>query len=174
MQVWNVLHAARWKYRTQKIAKKSPSAHHRTICRAISSQIRHISTIGKKLLNSNPPTRPHNMVNFGRPTNGWDQFVNLGHPSRFQRVSRLGFVTAATSLNRSQPNFARCLAVSWAATLYIHFRGLLPLNEILPGAKFTLRPSLTFSYIGIVSARHSSNGVSQTLGPWAEGATYIR
>ena len=30
MQVWNVLHAARWKYRTQKIAKNSPSAHHRT------------------------------------------------------------------------------------------------------------------------------------------------
>jgi len=30
MQVWNVLHAARWKYRTQKLAKKSPSGHHRT------------------------------------------------------------------------------------------------------------------------------------------------
>jgi len=25
-----VLNAARWKYRTHKIAKKSPSAHHRT------------------------------------------------------------------------------------------------------------------------------------------------
>jgi len=25
-----MLHAARWKYRTQKIRKKSPSAHHRT------------------------------------------------------------------------------------------------------------------------------------------------
>jgi len=30
MHVWNVLHAARWKYRIQKIAKNSPSAHHRT------------------------------------------------------------------------------------------------------------------------------------------------
>jgi len=30
MQVWNVLYAARWKSRTQKIAKKSPSAHLRT------------------------------------------------------------------------------------------------------------------------------------------------
>ena len=30
MQVWNVLHAARWKYRTQNIAKNSPSGHHRT------------------------------------------------------------------------------------------------------------------------------------------------
>jgi len=31
MQVWNVLHAARWKYRMQKIAKNSPCAHHCTI-----------------------------------------------------------------------------------------------------------------------------------------------
>ena len=30
MQVWNVLHAARWKCRTQKMGKNSPSAHHRT------------------------------------------------------------------------------------------------------------------------------------------------
>jgi len=45
--------------------------------------------------------------------------------SKFQRISRVGFVTAATSLNGSQPNFARCLAVSWAVTLYIHLRRLL-------------------------------------------------
>jgi len=30
MQVWNVLCAARWKCRTQKIAKNWPSGHHRT------------------------------------------------------------------------------------------------------------------------------------------------
>jgi len=35
-------------------------------------------------------------------------------------------INAATSLTGGQPNFARCLAVSWTATLYIHFRGLLP------------------------------------------------
>jgi len=92
-----------------------------------------------------------------QPTSGWDRFVSLGHPSKFQRVLRLGFVTAATSLNGSQPNFARCLAVSWAGTLYIHFRGLLLRNGILPGAKFTLRPSLALSYIGSVTARHSSS-----------------
>jgi len=52
----------------------------------------------------------------------------------------------------------RCLAVSWAGTLYIHFRRLLPRNGILPGTIFTLRPSLAFSYIDSVSARHSSSG----------------
>jgi len=35
------------KYRTQKNRQKSPSTPHRTLCRAISSQLRHISTIGK-------------------------------------------------------------------------------------------------------------------------------
>ena len=36
------------------------------LCRAISSQLRHISTIGKNLLSSNmSSTCPHNMVNFG-------------------------------------------------------------------------------------------------------------
>jgi len=42
--------------------------------------------------------------------------------------------------------------------LCIHFRGLLPCNGILPGAKFTLRPGLTLSDIGSVTARHSSTG----------------
>ena len=55
-----------------------------------------------------------------------------GTPCKFQQVSRLGFVTAATSLTGGQPKFGRCLAVSWAATLCIHFRGLLPLTEFCP------------------------------------------
>ena len=79
----------------------------------------------------------------------------------------LGFVTAPMSLNGCQPKFARCLTVSWAGTLYYaHFRGLLPRNGILPGAIFTFRPSLAFSYIGSVTARHSITpavGVRQTL-----------
>jgi len=51
--------------------KKSPKSRHlRTIaqvCRAISLQLRHVSTIGKEnLLNSNTSSAcPHNMVNFG-------------------------------------------------------------------------------------------------------------
>jgi len=34
MQVWNVLHTARWKYRTQKSRQILPSGHHRTILSA--------------------------------------------------------------------------------------------------------------------------------------------
>jgi len=50
-------------------------------------------------------------------TNGWHLLASLGYLSKFQRVSRLGFVTAPTSLNGGQPNFVRCLAVSWAGTI---------------------------------------------------------
>ena len=46
-------------------AKNSPSAHHRTTLSG-HSQLRHVSTIGKNLLNSNTsPTCFYNMVNFG-------------------------------------------------------------------------------------------------------------
>ena len=71
------------------------------------------------------------MLNFAPPPNGWNQLESLGHPSKFQRVSRLGFITAATLLTGCQPNFTRCLAVSWAATLYIQyiFWGSYPLAE---------------------------------------------
>jgi len=57
------------------------------------------------------------MVNFGplMAEIGWRVWA----PSKFQRVSRLVFVTAPTSLNGGQQN------VSWAGTLCIHFWGLL-------------------------------------------------
>ena len=163
MQVWNLLHAAHWKHRTQKVAKNRHLGTITQLCRAISSQLRHVSTIGKKLSNNNiSSTCLQNMVNCHPLTA--EIGTGLGHPSKFQRVSRLGFVTAATSLNGKQPNFAWCLAVSWAGTLYIHFRGLLPRNGILPGPKFTLRPSLVLSYIGSVTARHSSTGRQPNCG----------
>ena len=67
MQVWNVLHAARWKCRTQKMAKKSPSGHHRTTLSGyIFATKARIDNRKKNLLSSNiPSTCPDNMVNFG-------------------------------------------------------------------------------------------------------------
>ena len=41
-----------------------------------------------------------------RPTSGWDRFASLGHASKFQRVSRLGSVTARHCSSERQPNFA--------------------------------------------------------------------
>jgi len=62
------------------------------------------------------------------PTSGWDWFGSLGHPSKFQQASCLGFVTAASLFIGGKPNFAQYLAVSWAATICKHFGGV-PLME---------------------------------------------
>jgi len=50
----------------KKVAKNRHLGTIPQLCRAISSQLRHVSTIGKKLLSSNiSSTCPHNMVNVG-------------------------------------------------------------------------------------------------------------
>jgi len=114
--------------------KDANIAHLRTIaqlCRAISSQLRYVSTAGKNMLNSNISTCPHNMVNFGsltaEPTNGWDWLAGLGHPSKLQQGSHLCFVTAATSQKSTKlcTMFGRLLG--WY-TVYI-FGGSCPLTE---------------------------------------------
>jgi len=65
--------------------------------------------------------------------------------------------------------------MGWYTTIRIHFRGLLPCNGILPGAKFTLRPSLVHSPI-FTALLHGTQvvGVRQTLRRSVESATYIR
>jgi len=62
-----MLLAARCKYSThKKLAKNRHLGTVAQLCRAISSQLRHVLTIGKNLLSSNISSRcPHNMVNFG-------------------------------------------------------------------------------------------------------------
>jgi len=51
---------------------------------------------------------PHMASQYGelRPTSGWDLLASLRHPCKFQRVSRLGCVTARCSSSGRQPNFA--------------------------------------------------------------------
>jgi len=107
MQVRNVLHAARWKCRTQKIAKNLPSGHHRT---TLSGYI-----FGNKARIDNRKNELvkqqyllHMSPQYGelRPTSGWDLLASLGHPSKFQQVSRLGSVTVRHSSSGRQPNFA--------------------------------------------------------------------
>ena len=89
-----MLHAARWKYRAQKSRQNRHLGTIAQFCRAISSQLRHISTIGKKLLSSNTSsTCPHNMANFGPLTAEIDWPV-WGTPANFN-----GFRVFATLLN---------------------------------------------------------------------------
>jgi len=79
------------------------------------------------------------MVDFG------PLMAEIGLPVRAPQQISTGFSSwlryctdVAQWSNGGQPNFARCLAVSWAGTLYS--------NGILPSAKFSLRPSLACCY----------------------------
>jgi len=89
-----------------KMMQKSPSLHHRTICWAVSSQLRHVSTIRKKLVKQQYLLHMSSWYGELRPTNGWDRFRSLGHPCKFQRVWHLSSVTAQHSSGGHQPNFA--------------------------------------------------------------------
>jgi len=146
-------------------AQKSPSRHHRTtLSGCVFATKACIDNQKKNLLHSNiSSTCPHNMANFSPPAAEicWRVW---GTPANF--------ITAATSLSGGQPNFARCLAVSWAGTLYIHFRELLLPGGILPRAKFALRLSLALSYIGSVIARHSSSGRQPNFAAWCKECNY--
>ena len=111
------------------------------------------------------------MVNFGQLTAeiGWRVWGT--HPSKFQLVSRLGFVTAVTSLNAGQAKlctmYGRLMGWYIIHTLW----GLLPSNGILLGAKVTFCSSLASSYIGIVTTRHSSSGCQPNFAAWYLHAT---
>jgi len=91
---------------------KSPKIRHlgttAQICRTISSQLRHISTIGKKHVKQQYLLHMSSQYGELRPTNGWDLLANLGHPhsQQISTVSRLGSVTARHSSSGRQPNFA--------------------------------------------------------------------
>ena len=96
----------------------------------LSSQIRHVLTIGK-IVKQQYLLHKSSQYGARRPTNGWDRLASFGHPPNFNefRVLASLVVAAATSLDRGQPNFARSLVVSWAGTLCIHFWRFLPLTE---------------------------------------------
>jgi len=162
----------------KNVAKKSQSAHHRTNLSGCIFATKACIDNQKKLVKQQYVLHLFSQYGELRPTNAWDRFRSLVHPLKFQRVSRLGFVTAATSLTGGQRDFARCLAVSSAGTLYIHFRGLP--DGILPGAKFTLVQVLRSPILEALLHGTSAAAVSQTLrrsttqGTFAEGAIYIR
>jgi len=105
MQVWNMLHAARWKCRTQKIAKKSPSGHHRTILSGYIFPTKLYIDNRKKCVKQQYLRHMSSQYGELRPTKGWDPFGSLGHPSKFQLLSRLGSVTARRSSSGRQSNF---------------------------------------------------------------------
>ena len=135
------------------------------LCRAISSQLRHISTIGKNLLNSNTSsTCPHNMANFD------SLMAEIGLPVWAPQEILTGFASwlryCSEVAHRRPTKLCTifCRLLGWY-TIYT-FLGAFASDGILPGSKFTLRPSLSFSYIGSVIARYLSSGRQPNFAAW--------
>ena len=107
-----------------------------------------------------------------RPTSGWDRFVSLGHPSKFQRVWRLGSVTARHSSSGRQPNFAALnrgrhlysagrpsrWALAHILVMYEFIIGLLIISQYLLGfdSSIWIRVILTYlRYWYCAESRHT-------------------
>jgi len=107
MQVWNVLHAARWKCRTQNIAKNSSSGHHRTTLSGYIFAIKARVDNRKKNLQH----LFHMSAQYGelRLTSGWHPLVCLGHPANlngFRILAALLHSTLGVGVSQTLPLWA--------------------------------------------------------------------
>jgi len=137
MQVWNVLHVARWKYSTRKIAKKSRSGHHPTTLSGwIIATKACIDNWKKSLLSiSISSTCPHNMVNFG-PLAAEIFWRVWGTPANFNRFCVLAAllqgipvlgVSQTAALNRGRHLYLAGRPSRWAlAHILVYCFFLLP------------------------------------------------
>jgi len=157
------------------MTQKSPSVHHRATLSGCIFATKAFIDSRKKTVKQQYVLHMTSQYGELRPTNGGDRFGSLGYPSKFQLASRLAFVTAATSLIGGQPNFARCLAVSWPGTLDIDFRGLLPLTVFCPVQNSLYVQVLRSPILAALLHGTPTAGVSRTLGRRAEnGITDFR
>ena len=146
----------------KKVAKNRHLGTIAQLCRAISLQLRHISTIGKKLLSSNiSPTCLHNMVNFGPLAAEIGSGV-WGTPANFN-----GFRVLVSLLERRRsPEANQALHDDWPSPWPVHyFRG-----SSYPVTEFSqVQNSLCIQFVRspiLAALLHGIRvlGVSQTLG----------
>ena len=162
MHVWNVLHAAPWKYRTQKIAKNLPSGHHCTTSSGCIFATKTRIDNRNNLLNSNiSSTCSQNMANvgplmaeIGLPV--WGTPANL---TDFASWLRYCSDVAQRTLTKLCTIFGRLLC--WY-TIYA-FWGHLPPDGILARAKFDCVQVLRSRILAALLHDTSPAGLSQTL-----------
>jgi len=133
MQVWNVLHAARWKYRTQKMMQKiaicAPSHN------IVGLYLHNWGTYWqseKNLLSSNIfPTCPYNVVNFGPLA---AEIVSLvwGTPTNFNGIRVLAALlhSQTAALNRGRHLYSTGRPSRWALAHVSSFTCGLNVNEV--------------------------------------------
>ena len=136
----------------------------------------------KKLLNSNISSRcQHNMANFG-PLTAEICLPVWGTPANFK-----GFCVLPSLLQRPRsPEANQTLHDIWPSPALAHyiyiFVGSCPLAEFCPMQNSLYVPSPVFSYIGSITAWHSSSGHQPNFAAWykewnyrtfTEGSPYI-
>jgi len=169
MQVWNVLHAARWKHRTQDIAKNSPSAHHRTTLSVCIFATKVTIDNRKKFVKQQYLLHMFSQYGELGPLAAEISSGVWGIPANFN-----GFRVLAPLLHRRRSReVSQSLHDVWPSSGLVHciyfFRGLLPLTEIYQVKKFNLHPSLAFSYICSVTGRHSSSWHQPNFAAFSRG-----
>ena len=117
----------------------------------------------KNLLNSNiSSTCANNMANFGLLAATF-LLAGLGHPSKFQQGFASWLRYCSEVVHRRPTKLCTMFGPLLVCYIIYRFSAAFVPDGISPSAKFTLRSSLAFSYIGSVTAQHYSSGVSQTL-----------
>ena len=130
MRVWNVRNVSFWKYRTQKIVKRSPSGHHRTTLSGYIFTTKACINSWKKLVKQQYLL--HMSPRYGklRLINGWDPFGSLGHLSKFQWVfaSWLHYSSDVRSPEANKTLYDLWLSPGLVHYIYI-FGGFCPLRN---------------------------------------------
>jgi len=90
----------------KKWPKKSPSGHHHTTLSGYIFATKARIDNREKFVKQQYLLHMCSQYGERRPISGWDLLASLRHPCKFQRVSRLGGVTARHSSSGRQPNLA--------------------------------------------------------------------
>jgi len=175
MQVWNVLHTARWKYRTQKNCQKfaiyAPS--HNFVGLYLRNQGMYRQSEKKPVKQQYLPHMYHNMANFG-PLTAEIGLLVWGTPANFN-----GFRILASLLKRRRSTEAnKTLHDVWPYPGFVDyiyiFGGSWPVMEFCPVQNSLCVQVLRSPILAALLHGTRVVGVSQTLRRWAEGATSIR
>jgi len=98
-------------------AKKSPSAHRRTTLLGYIFTTKTCIDKWQKLVKQQYLLHTSLQYRELQPTNCWHRLASLGHPRKFQRVSRLGFIIFtiwSTAFNRGHHVHSAGLLSHWA------------------------------------------------------------
>ena len=145
MQVWNVLLAARWKCRTQKIAKNLPSAHHRTTLSSYIFAMMVSSSHDFTVWRADCNFWPHIRGNVFSIPNFLLQWFGSYLSCHWQRVKVNGHISSWKSLNGSIPQGSRLGPLSFIvmiddlrAPCELHkYVDDSTLSELIPSSCFT-------------------------------------